>query len=144
MPCVLIATCIPPEGTANMRQVSIAASWILVAVLILILAEALSPTISAPHAIAIALEHAVIGGTELGRIETLPTNIQATQMTLGAIQDRVTPDDPNLPVWLVSMEGIWTPGGFVSPDYAAQHPLHHYSIIINAKSGNVLWVRATP
>ncbi len=134
-----------------MRRVSIAVLLVLVAVLTLILAEACSPTISAPHAIAIALENVLTGSTELGRSETLPTNIQAAQMTLAAAQERATGeksvftvDDPNMLVWLVSMEGVWTPGGFISSDYAAQHPLHHCFLIIEAGTGRVLSILATP
>lgn len=134
-----------------MRRVSIAVLLVLVAGLVLILTEACSPTISAPHAIAIALENALMGSTELGRSETLPTNIEAAQMTLAAAQERATGEksafiggDPNMLVWLVSMEGKWIPSGFISPDSAAQHPLHHCFIIIDAETGNVMGIRATP
>ncbi len=134
-----------------MRRLSIAFPLVLGIALILVLAEACSPTISAPHAITIALENVLVGNSELGRIETIPTNIQATQMTLADAEERASgakhalnDGDLFMKVWLVSMEGVWTPGGFISPDYAAQHPLHHYSMIIDAETGRVLSIRAAP
>ena len=43
--------------------------------------------------------------------------------------------DPNLRVWFVTMEGIWTdefsrPEGFPTPS-----PYHHYVVILDAKTG---------
>ena len=71
-----------------------------------------------------------------------PTNIHAEQMTLAPAAKRLWDNtdvgvgyDPNMTVWLVSMEGIWTdefprPTGTPTPE-----PYHHFAVVLNAKTG---------
>lgn len=88
---------------------------------------------------------------ELSGAQVAPTNLQATRMTLrSALQqlDGAPPlpggADPNTPVWLVTMDGLWLdefprPAGLPAPE-----PYRRYTIIINALTGAEIASKAGP
>ena len=110
-----------------------------------------SPFISEQQAIEIAIKSASMGRPELSGAKIPPKNVRAEQMTLAAALKRVMGDvgvpageDPNMMVWVVSMEGIWTdefprPTGIPSPE-----PYHRFSVILNAKTGAEMGSAASP
>jgi hypothetical protein len=107
--------------------------------------------ISEQQAIEIAIKSASAGRPELSGAKIPPKNVRAEQMTLAAALKRVMGDggipageDPNMTVWVVSMEGIWTdefprPTGIPIPE-----PYRHFSVILNAKTGAEIGSAANP
>jgi hypothetical protein len=110
-----------------------------------------SPFISEQQAIEIAIKDASMGHPELSRAKTPPKNAQAEVITLAAAEKRLTGHDsvpvgydPNMMVWFVSMEGIWTDEFPRPTDLPSPEPYHHFSIILNAKTGETMAHGARP
>lgn len=106
---------------------------------------------SEEQAIDIVVKDASASRPELSAAQIPPTNIHAEQLTLAAAETLLTGSanvptgyEPNMIVWVVSMEGIWLdlaprPTGFPIPE-----PYRHFSVIIDAKTGEAFQSSAHP
>ena len=91
-----------------------------------------------------ALEVASMSRPELSGAQEKPFNVVAEQMSLAEAVKKINENDqpaagypPDMPVWFVTMEGLWL-GEMFAPDVApTPEPVqyHHYAIIIDAKTG---------
>ncbi len=107
--------------------------------------------ISEEQAINIAVKDASTSRPELSAAQSPPAIIGTTQMNLAAAERLLTGRagvptayDPNMIVWVVSMEGIWLdlaprPEGFPMPE-----PYRHFAVIINSRTGQVIGASARP
>jgi len=107
--------------------------------------------ISKQEAIDTAIEIASTSRPEVSGAQITPYNITSEQMTLVRAVKRLyrknevaVGSDPQMTVWFVRMEGIWSdefprPGGFPIPV-----PYHHYAVILDAKTGLDIEVSASP
>ena len=89
-----------------------------------------------------ALKIASMSQPEISGAQVTPSNVHAELMTLGKAVKRIqednsvaTGDDPEKLVWLVTMDGIWLdefplPTGLPTPE-----PYHHFTYIIDQKTG---------
>lgn len=94
------------------------------------------------QAIDAALKIAAMPHPEISGPQVTPFNVHAEQMTLDQAENRIQEGnrvpagyDPKMLVWLVSMDGVWLdefplPTGAVTPE-----PYHHFTIIIEQKTG---------
>jgi len=106
--------------------------------------KATATYISEQKAIDMALELAASSRPEISGAQVVPSNISAKQMTLNEALKRINkgdavPDsyDPQLPVWFVTMDGLWlgemsVPGAALTPQPA---PYHHFAVIMDAQTG---------
>ncbi len=98
--------------------------------------------ITREQAIAGALARAAASAPEVSGALVTPSNVQAQQITLGEAMQRMWGNadpprgyTPDMPVWYVTMDGLWkgempAPGVTVMP---AQY--HHYIIVLDAVTG---------
>jgi hypothetical protein len=110
-----------------------------------------SPFINQQAASDRALQIASLSRPELSGAQVPPTHVQAAQMTLAAAVKQLTGRDdvaagydPSMMVWVVTMEGIWTdefsrPTALPSPE-----PYRHYTVILNARTGEEIEAAARP
>jgi hypothetical protein len=111
----------------------------------------ISTSISQQKAIASALEIASHGGVEINGTLVEPTNVRAESTTFGNAMERFTGsaevpvgENPDTPVWLVTMEGLWT-GGFPMPtDTPTAEPYHHFVVVLDANTGGLRFLSARP
>ena len=94
------------------------------------------------EAIDAALKIASMPQPEISGSQVTPSNVHAEQMTLAEAVKRIQEDnsvatgyDLEMLVWLVTMDGIWldefpVPTGMTTPE-----AYHHFSIIIDQKTG---------
>jgi hypothetical protein len=71
-----------------------------------------------------------------------PTNIQAESMRLAEAMQRMfgNPDVPRgyaaeMPVWFVTMDGLWASEASAPGVTATQQPYHHYIVVLDAANG---------
>ena len=71
-----------------------------------------------------------------------PQNVQAEQMALSQAMQRLpgSPSvpagyDPQMPVWMVMMDGLWTNEVQAPGVTATQTPYHHCVVILDALTG---------
>jgi len=107
--------------------------------------------ISEQEAIASALEIASTSRPELSGAQVPPTDIHAEQMSLGEAIKRIDNSasvpagyDPEMPVWLVTMDGIWFDEFPRPTDLPTPEPYRHYLVIVDGKSGMGIQVTARP
>ena len=86
---------------------------------------------------------------EISGSQVAPSNVSAEKMTLGEAAQRINANDsvPSeyslaMPVWLVSMDGIWLPA--TVPDLPTPEPYRRLSIIIDAKTGQEIMRNLQP
>lgn len=119
---------------------------------LLLSACTLIPTpISQQDAIQRALGVASTNQPELEPTGVQPTNLRAERMTFLAAAKRVwnadaVPggQDPNLVVWVVTMDGEWRNAFPMPTDTPPQRPLRHFSFIVDAMTGDLLGSAGTP
>jgi hypothetical protein len=107
--------------------------------------------ISEQEAMDVALKSASMSRPELSGSQVTPSHVQAEQMTLGEAVKRIDENNsvpagysPNMPVWLVTMDGIWL-DEFPRPmDLPTPEPYRHFIIIIDANSGLEIESAARP
>ena len=106
-------------------------------------------SISKQEAIDIALNIASTSQPEISGSQVTPSNVHAEQMTLGEAIKRIRENSdvatgytPDMPVWLVTMDGIWLnemklprPTDLPATDLPTPEPGRHFIIIIDAKTG---------
>jgi hypothetical protein len=109
------------------------------------------PLISRQAAIDIALKVASTSHPEMSGALTAPENIQAELTTLVTATRRLTGsdsvdagDNPDMAVWLVTMDGTWTDEFPRQTGVPAPEPYHHYGVILNARSGESISISARP
>ncbi|HEY3311882.1 MAG TPA: hypothetical protein VGK00_09605 [Anaerolineales bacterium] len=107
--------------------------------------------ITRQKALDIALASASTSRPEISAPQVQPFNVQAEKLPLTEALKRLsagnTPAagfDPQLPVWLVSMDGLWLdefprPDGFPTPQ-----PYRHFFVILDAKTGMEIESAAKP
>jgi hypothetical protein len=110
-----------------------------------------SSTIREQEAIDAALETASTSRPEISGPQKEPSNIRAEQITLDEALKKMSKEnqppsgyDPNMIVWLVTMEGLWlnemdAPGVAITPA-----PYRHYAVIIDANTGSEIESFLTP
>ncbi len=88
---------------------------------------------------------------ELNAAQAPPRLVQAEQMTLVAAFQRflngdsvAAGNDPNLSVWVIKLEGVWTSGMPAPPDVPAPEPYRHYIVILNVITGDDIAIAAQP
>lgn len=93
-------------------------------------------------AIDAALKIASMSRPEISGSQVTPSNVHAEQMTLGKAVKRIQEDnsvatgyDPEMLVWLVTMDGIWLDEFPLPTGMATPEPYHHFTIIIDQKTG---------
>jgi hypothetical protein len=124
-----------------MQRRLIAVALTLTVALGLLLAALLIRPISAPHAVAIGLVTALGGYGEMSGSQVFPTNIRAEQLNTADLKSpfagfSVVSDN----VWLVSMDGVWIAGGFISNE----QPVRHLTVVIDAEKGTIAGIIASP
>ncbi len=109
------------------------------------------PVISWQAAIDIALRISSESHPEMSGALTKPENIRAELTTLVTATQRLTGSDnvgtgynPDMVVWLVTMDGTWTDEFPRPTDMPAPEPYHHYGVILNASSGEYISISARP
>ncbi|HEX5942339.1 MAG TPA: hypothetical protein VFY66_08680 [Anaerolineales bacterium] len=98
--------------------------------------------INQQEAIEIAVEIASMSIPEISGSQVAPSNIQADKLTLEEAaehinanrQDVFSENPPDLPVWRVTMDGIWLPPDV--PDVPTLKPYRHLCLILDAETGN--------
>jgi hypothetical protein len=107
--------------------------------------------ISEQEAMDVALKSASISRPELSGSQVTPSHVQAEQMTLGEAVKRIDENNSvpagysaNMPVWLVTMDGIWLDEYPRPMDLPTPEPYRHFIIIIDAKSGIEIESAARP
>jgi hypothetical protein len=124
---------------------------ILCLVLVLAACEMLPVSIKAPitsrfisreQAISAAVRIASSSAPEISGPLAIPSNIQAQQIPLSeAIQQMLgdtpvpTSYRPDMPVWYVTMDGLWV-NEMPVPGMVVKHgPYHHYRVVLDAVTG---------
>ena len=99
-------------------------------------------SISKQEAIDIALKIASMSQPEMSGSQVTPSNVHAEQTTLGEAIKRIRENSdvatgytPDMPVWLVTMDGIWLDEFPCPTDLPTPEPYRHFIIIIDAKTG---------
>ncbi len=75
--------------------------------------------------------------------QVMLTNIRVENLTLAQIGQRfgepftLSGYAPSDSLWLVSMDGEWIQGGFISSEWALAHPTHHLTVFVDGETGNV-------
>src|SRR5690242_8587286 len=122
-------------------------TWVFLMHILLLFTSGCSPVprpdgISEQEAIEAAVEIASASRPEISSGQTTPTNVRAERMALaeairhiGAGDEIPSGQAAELPVWLVSMDGIWLDEFPRPEDYPTPEPYRHLMIILNAKSG---------
>ena len=144
-------TCPSLAGDMRMKRSAFIALILLVSTVSCVPTPTPSPSISEQEAIAIAIKNASMSSPGLSGAKIPPENVHAEQMTLAVAVKRLTGNDdvgagydPNMTVWLVSMEGIWT-SEFPRPTgWPTLQPYHHFAVILNAKTGEEIGSSARP
>ena len=115
------------------------------------LSEPSDSYVSKQAAIDAALEIASIPRPEISGSQVKPSNIKAEQMTLNEAVKHKNPSnevavgyDPNMMVWFVTMEGVWLDEFPRPEDFPTPVPYHHYSVILDAKTGLDIEISASP
>lgn len=105
------------------------------------------------EAIDAALEIASMSHPEISGPQVEPYSISAQQITLAEAVKRINEKnqvsagaDPKMIVWFVTMDGLWlgemtAPGVSPTPEPV---PYHHYTIILDAKTGLDIEVSISP
>lgn len=136
------------------------AAWRLLAVLIILLATGcqMSPTpsddlLTQAQAIEAAVKAAKESRPEMSGAQVEPSNVQAELLTLAEAVKRLRTEgepargyDPQMPVWLVTMDGVWY-DEFQAPDVTevvTPEPYRHFMLILDAKTGLVIESAARP
>lgn len=91
------------------------------------------------------------GGPELVATDVPITNLAAERMTLSEAEKRIwgkqtspSGQEMDRSVWLVTMDGLWhagmaIPNGDLTPDPNSDpNPLHHFFVIVDATTGEVV------
>jgi len=98
--------------------------------------------ISEQEAIDATLKIVSTGQPEVSGSQVTPFNVHAEQMSLGEAIKRISErgevgagDNPNMLVWLVSMDGVWLDEFPRPADLPTPEPYRHALIIIDAKTG---------
>jgi hypothetical protein len=100
--------------------------------------------ITREEAIQRASQSAAYGGPELSPSKVAPGNFTAERMTFTEAVTRISQtsslnaQDSERSVWLVTMDGEWYAGMAAPGTPLTQHALHHFSVIIDATTGDVL------
>jgi hypothetical protein len=88
---------------------------------------------------------------EINRAHVPPHLVQAEQMTLAtAFQRFLNSDtigagnDPNLTVWVITLEGIWTSGMPRPTEVPSPEPYRRYIVILNSATGDAMAIAARP
>lgn len=131
----------------------------LVALIILLLTACQSTTtpsadlLTQEQAIEAAVKAAKESRPEMSGAQVEPSNVQAEQLTLAEAVKRLRTEgepargyDPQMPVWLVTMDGVWY-DEFQAPDVTevvTPEPYHHFMLILDAKTGLVIESAARP
>jgi hypothetical protein len=133
-------------------------NWKIILTLALILlagwqlfSSKINSSISKQEAIDTAIEIASMSRPEISGAQITPYNIILERMTLAKAVKHINSSngvaagyDPDMTVWFVQMEGIWSdefprPQGFPTPV-----PYHHYAVILDANTGLDIEVSASP
>ncbi len=135
---------------ARKQQVVMASVVSALAAALVLPACAVDTLLSDEEAIQIALDQARVGASEISAAQAEPNNIQAEPMTFAEAAERLTGsatvgrgDDPDMTVWLVTMDGLWLdefprPAGVPTPE-----PFHRYTVVVDALTGGVLMTTAS-
>lgn len=124
-----------------MQRLLVGVALTLTVALGLLLAALLICPVSAPHAVAIGLRTALAGYGEMSGSQVFPTNIRAEQLSTADLQSPFTGFSlVSDKIWLVSMNGEWIAGGFISNG----QPKHHFTVIIDAEKGTIAGIVASP
>jgi hypothetical protein len=98
--------------------------------------------LSREQAISMALRSASMSRPEVSGALVTPQNVQAEQMTLGAAVQRLPGNpsvpvryNPQMPVWLVTIDGLWANEVQAPGITATQAPYHHYAVVLDALTG---------
>lgn len=100
--------------------------------------------ITRDEAIQRASQAAAYGGPELSPSKVAPGNFTAERMTFAEAENRISQtssanaQDPERRVWLVTMDGEWYAGMAAPGTPLTQHALHHFSVILDASTGDVI------
>jgi hypothetical protein len=110
-----------------------------------------APLISRQAAIDSALRISSESHPEISGALTTPEAVQAELTTLVTATQRLTGSDsvgtgysPDMAVWLITMDGIWTDEFPRPTDRPAPEPYHHYGVILDASSGESISISARP
>lgn len=94
------------------------------------------------QAIDAALKIAAMSQPEISGSQVTPFNIHAELMMLGKAENRIQEGnsvpagyDPEMLVWLVTMDGIWLDEFPVPTSMVTPESYHHFTIIIEQKTG---------
>ena len=95
--------------------------------------------INQQEAIDAAIKIASHSQPEISGSQVPPSNVHAEQMTLGQAEKRIQSDatgyDPEMLVWLVTMDGIWLDEFPLPTGMATPEPYHHFTFILDQKTG---------
>lgn len=107
--------------------------------------------ISEQEAIEAALEIVSMSRPEMSGAQVPPSNIHAEQVSFDEATKRIQELNevppgysPDLPVWLVTMDGIWLDTFGASAGLPAPEPYRHMMIILDAQSGLEIQSGARP
>jgi hypothetical protein len=98
--------------------------------------------LSQEQAIAAAVQDASMSRPEVSEALVTPQNIRAEQMQLGEAL-KLLPDnasmppgaDPQTPVWVVTVDGLWADEMEAPGITATQVPYRHYLLVLDAVTG---------
>ena len=99
-------------------------------------------SITQQESMELAVEIASLSIPEISGSQVAPSNIHADKSTLEEAVDRINANrqnvlsdqSPDRQVWLVTMDGIWLPPN--APDLPMPEPYRHFSIILDAETGD--------
>ncbi len=107
--------------------------------------------ITRQQAIANALGITSSSAPEISGAQVPPVNIQAEQTTLAQAVQRMNSRGglpkgyaPDLPVWYVTMDGLWANEVQAPGVTATQVPYHHYFLILDAVTGMAIETALRP
>jgi hypothetical protein len=114
------------------------------------LTPTLSPFIGEQQAIELGIKTASIPHPELSPAKVPPTNVKAELKTFAEAKKRLTGHeddhvgyyDPNLLVWYITMDGLWTDEFPRPTNEPTPEPLYHFRVILDAKTGQEMMVGA--
>jgi len=106
--------------------------------------------ITRDEAIQRASQAAAFGGPELSPSQVSPSHFAAEQMTFAEAANQIwqtsgsSVQDPERRVWLVTMDGEWYAGMAAPPAPLTPNALHHFSVIVDATTGEAIGSSGKP
>ncbi len=126
----------------------------LLAILLTAACQPAKPTddlLTEAEAIEAAVKAAKGSRPEMSAAQVEPTNVQVKQLTLAEAVKRLRADgkpargyDPQMPVWLVTMDGIWLDEFPRSTEMPTPEPYQHFMMILDAQTGLLIESAARP